>query len=131
MFDKRGLEFRNKEIGFFEGRVRGIINRINHSYDLKIYGSKKDLPRDLLFEGSEFCRNIDIQVPSYLSKTLFRDAEKIAYEKIKKLARRVDCDVVVFDNLCYVHEGRCLFVRLGNRTVRSSGKLLQLLFHVL
>ena len=83
--------------GIFEWRLRGILNRFNRAYDLRIYNSRKEVPEGFLFSGSGVTKQIEIKVPRYFGRTFFRDAEKSAMSKIKNLARRFDCDIVVLD----------------------------------
>jgi hypothetical protein len=84
--------------GFIRQRLRGFANRFNSLYDLKTYYSRKEADK-FLVPGAGVVKELTITVPEYFKKTLFRDAELVAQNRIKTLARRCDCDVVVLENV--------------------------------
>ncbi|GEM_PF-6841682 len=79
----------------FEGRLTALKNLVSPLYDLRLYNSKARVPQGLLFPCAAAFETADFRVPRFSEKTWVRNAETVARARIRRFARRYDCDVVV------------------------------------
>ncbi len=82
----------------FKGRLTALKNRFNPLYDLMLRYTGNEELNELLFPDSAPFYKVKIRVPRFFEKTLFRNAEKIGNARIRGLARRFDCDVVILED---------------------------------